>query len=100
MNTSTPAVLQCPPLMNDGRHGTDYRPNADINLTIQQSNKLQDSNDYRSFLVNNATAIMQQNLKQFEQTASCMPYNKTVDPNGADAVWTGYDESVKYSPVL
>lgn len=100
MNNSTPAPLNCPPVMNDGRHGTDYRPNADINLKLQQTNNLQDSNDYRSFLVNNATAIMQQNLKQFEQTASCMPYAKTVDPNGADAVWTGYDESVNYSPVL
>ncbi len=100
MNNSTPAPLECPPVMNDGRHGTDYRPNADINVTIQNNNNLQDSNAYRSFLVNNASAIMQQNLKQFEQTASCMPNNKTVDPNGSDSVWTGYDETVKYSPVL
>lgn len=100
MNTSTPAPLYCPPLMNDGRHATDYRPNADVNLKLQQTNNLQDSNAYRTFLVNNATAIMQQNLKQFEQNANCMPYAKTVDPNGADATWTGYDESIKYSPVL
>ena len=100
MNNSTPAPLNCPPVMNDGRHGTDYRPIADINLKLQETNNLQNSNDYRSFLVNNATAIMQQNLKQFEQTASCVPHTAAVNPNGADAVWTGYDESVKYSPVL
>jgi len=100
MNNSTAASLNCPPLMNDGRHGTDYRPNADINISIQQTNNLQDSNAYRSFLVNNATAIMQQNLKEFEKTANCMPYSNTVDPNGSNAVWAAYNESVNYSPVL
>jgi hypothetical protein len=100
MNNSTPADFKCPALMNDGRYGTDYRPTADANLNIQKANNIQDNNDYRAFLVNNATAIMQQNLKDFENNARCMQYQNTVDPNGADQVWEAYSGKINYSPVL
>ena len=100
MNNSAPANFECPPLMNDGRYGTDYRPSADVNIVIQKENNVEDSNAYRAFLMNNATAIVQNNLKQFEKNATCVPYSNTVDPNNADTVWEAYNSSVKYSPVL
>ena len=99
MNNSVPSLL-CPPLMNDGRHGTDYRPSADVNLEIQKQNKIENNNDYREFLIKNASEIMKQNLSAFESFSACTPYQNTVDPNGSDSVWSGYDESIKYSPVI
>uniref|UniRef100_A0A6C0J6Z6 Uncharacterized protein n=1 Tax=viral metagenome TaxID=1070528 RepID=A0A6C0J6Z6_9ZZZZ len=99
MNNSTPSLL-CPPLMNDGRHGTNYSPNADINLELQKKNNINNSNDYRAFLVNNASALMQQNLASFEAAASCKEYSPTVDPNGSDSKWVAYDKEINYGPAM
>ncbi len=51
--------FSCPPRMADGRHFTDYRPNCDLNISLNK--KTLNSNEMRNWLVRNATNVMNKN---------------------------------------
>ena len=61
--SSNNKYFDCPTRMDDGRHFTDYRPNCYVNNMIQFQNNLSSSYDYRQFLINNATSLMEVNKK-------------------------------------
>ena len=48
----------CPAIMNDGRAFTDYRSSCYINNLIKSENKIRNSYDYRQYLINNGSRIM------------------------------------------
>ena len=50
--------MNCPALMSDGRLMTDYRPSTTVNDMIRLNNNVKSSNEYRNFLINNASDIM------------------------------------------
>lgn len=59
----------CPPLMEDGRLFTDYRPRCDAFATLPQ----QDSNTQRQYLIRNAVALMDSDRKQAKEKTDCGP---------------------------
>ncbi len=61
--TSNNKHLNLPPRMDDGRHFTDYRPNCVVNTNLKVDNKLLNSYEYRMYLTQNATKIMDTNKK-------------------------------------
>ena len=69
----------CPARMDDGRHFTDYRPNCHVNNIIRNENQIMNSFDYRMYLTQNATQIMDMNRKaacDSNCSTNCMnPYN-------------------------
>ena len=63
----------CPAIMDDGRAFTDYRSSCYINDMIRVKNGLQNSYDYRQFLINNGSKLINTvRLYNIEKT-SCTP---------------------------
>ena len=58
MSNNTRKNHNCPALMSDGRHVTDYRPSCYVHDLIQKQNGLHNSHQYRIFLQNNANTLM------------------------------------------
>ena len=67
--TSNNKYFDCPALMEDGRAFTDYRPNIDDTIRIQ--NRVFDSYSYRQFLIHNGLNIMKINNQQNEMKNGC-----------------------------
>ena len=69
----------CPARMDDARHFTDYKPNCHMNNILRTQNQILNSYDYRMFLTNNATKLMDYNRKtacDLNCCTTCMePYN-------------------------
>jgi len=55
--------FQCPARMADGRGITDYRPNCLMNNKLIVGQQINNSLDYKQYLVNNATVIMNKQRK-------------------------------------
>ena len=55
--TSNNKHFNAPQRMSDGRNFTDYRPNYELNKSLKDLNKLDNSHNYRNFLNNNAEKI-------------------------------------------
>lgn len=65
--------------MEDGRLFTNYIPEGIVHSKLQQLNNIKNNEDYRRFLVSNASNIMQQNKHNYStQTNYYVPNN---DPN-------------------
>lgn len=88
---------ECPPLMADGRHGTDYRPSCDTHQLIQRQNSIVSAHDFRYFLQNNADKLMEINSTYFQNSKSCPPCNyHNPDPFGHDKYWEFYRERLGF----
>ena len=86
--TSNNKYFNCPALMSDGRAFTDYRPSSDVNNMIRYSNNVMSNYEYRQFLINNASKIMEVNNMYANDKLSCpdcntkeMPFNTVCDVN-------------------
>lgn len=88
----------CPPLMSDGRQpGTDYRPDCDVHDLIIKQNGLQNSYDYRQFMINNAVKLMAINTQYYIDKNQCSSCNFfQPDPNGNDTYWDCYTKWIGY----
>ena len=71
--TSDNKYFDCPPRMSDGRHFTDYRPNCEMNSVVKMDNKISNSFEYRNFLQQNASLILDINRKHACQKNCCGP---------------------------
>ena len=71
--TSDNKYFGCPPKMSDGRHFTDYRPNCFLNGMVRDENKLTNSFQFRNFLQQNATELMDINRRHACQRNCCGP---------------------------
>ena len=78
--TSNNKYFKCPPIMSDGRHFTDYRPNTYANDLVRYGNNVMSSNAYRQFLINNASNLMNVNSIYAEKKNSCTECNATPIP--------------------
>jgi len=63
-----------PPIMNDGRNYSSWQPEAAVNERIQQKEGIQSNWNYRQYLQNNASQIMNYNTNE-----SC--YELGLDPH-------------------
>lgn len=77
-NTRSKKGKECPPLMSDGRHFTDYRPTEDVN--DYRKYKLHDSHAYRMYLQRNGAKLILQNRSESIQKNKCCPTDK--QPSG------------------
>ena len=59
--TTNNKYFNAPPRMSDGRHFTDYRPSHELNMKISQDNDINDSYEYRQFLIDNGEKLMDVN---------------------------------------
>jgi hypothetical protein len=62
---------QCPALMSDGRHFTNWRQASEFNEYIKYINELERDDDYRLFLQNNAEVIMENEWKNTTNKMKC-----------------------------
>lgn len=97
----------CPPLMSDQRHATDYRPSCYVHDLILKQNKIKNSEEMRMFLQSNANQLRELNLAHFKDRAGCNscvgpaggePSGQIyhVDPNGHDRYWNNYKTWLNY----
>ena len=88
----------CPALMNDGREsGTDYRPSCEVNDLIMKQNNLKTSYDFRQFMINNASELMQKDRQHHFNLNECDSCKFThIDPNNNDKYWNCYTNSIGY----
>jgi hypothetical protein len=81
--TSDNKHFGCPPRMADGRHFTDYRPHCYVDNLIIAENGINNSFNYRNFLQQNATQLMNINRKYScmkNCCGPCLPGNGTMLP--------------------
>lgn len=71
--TSDNKFFGCPPRMADGRHFTDYRPHCYRDSVMIAENGLNNSFQYRQFLQQNGTQIMDINRKYACMKNCCTP---------------------------
>jgi len=72
-----------PGIMSDGRLFTDYNPNAVLNEEVKKSNNIESNEDYRKYLTNYGSQIMNHNLKQttLENNCDVVVNNKLMTGN-------------------
>ncbi len=88
--TSNNKYFDCPPIMDDGRHFTDYRPDCYVNNLLRIANKTYSSYEYRQFLINNAQKLMDINNKYNNDKNGCGTCDASVVPNETECT---YDKS-------
>jgi len=88
----------CPPLMDDGRHVTDYRPSCYVHDLILKQNGLRSSYDLKHFLQNNALKLQAINRQFYDcknKCANCGDYY-LPDPNRHLEFWDNYGDTLGY----
>lgn len=98
----------CPPLMNDGRFISNYVRSSLFDQYIRNTNNLESSQDFRNFLQNNGSTILN-NIKSYyrkENSCSiagkCLPISPLQDTsigfNHNDTVGSWYDSILDEKP--
>lgn len=89
--------------MSDGRVLTNYKQNSQITCEIMSHGNITDSYDLKAYLINNGQSIRQNNNQFYLQKTSCgscqFPSNSNMvvpDPNGNDAYWANYKQSLPH----
>jgi hypothetical protein len=88
----------CPPIMSDGRHFTDYRPSCYVHDLILRQNGISNSYDLKMLLTHNATKLQDINQSYYDLKNSCVSCGKyyLVDPNNSDTYWNQYKSRIGY----
>jgi hypothetical protein len=98
MSNNALSNQDCPPLMSDGRHATDYRPTCYVHDLIIKQNGIKNSWELKEFLTNNGTNLMKINTDYFMTKNNCNSCNFThVDPNGNERYWDNYRKYIGYN---
>lgn len=91
--TSNNKYFDCPARMDDGRTFTDYRSSSHVDDMIRYSNNIMGSYEYRQFLINNATNIMDINNQYTSNKVGCkscnamhIPFHTKCDINNSFSV--------------
>jgi hypothetical protein len=88
----------CPPLMSDGRHFTDYRPSCYVHDLILTQNKITNSYDLKMLLTHNALKLQKINRNYYNMKNACTSCGQyyIVDPNNHDKYWENYNQYIGY----
>ena len=87
-NEKTPGVT------SDGRLFTDYRTDAHSNEHMRQKNRIKTNEEYRRFLVNNTSMIIQKNYDSMIHQNDTNYGNKQVS-NGPPKLYSSIQEDSK-----
>tara|TARA_B100000035_G_scaffold315203_1_gene334407 strand:+ start:1686 stop:2090 length:405 start_codon:yes stop_codon:yes gene_type:complete len=63
--------LHHPPIMHDGRNYATYRPDELLNQEILVDNRIMSNSEYREYLKNNATKIIETNQLESVRQINC-----------------------------
>jgi hypothetical protein len=85
--TSNNKYFDCPARMDDGRAFTDYRPSSTVNDMIRYSNNVMSSFEFRQFLTNNATKIMDVNNIYTKEKVGCGSCDYVEVPFQSQCTW-------------
>lgn len=88
--------FNCPPLMADGRHFTDYRPQCQVMASLSKKTRFHCSLQQRLFLTTHGAKLIQENQKAACVKNSCAPCHKTGP--GREDEPTPFSESDNASP--
>ena len=88
MNSKFGECCNCPALV-DGRFFTNFRDRDDLQYNIMKENKLANSNQFRDYLIANASNIISSNIKDIEKNYKCN-YNKPASQTLISADNGGY----------
>ena len=69
-----------PAIMADGRSFTDYRPACYVDTMIANANRIQGSNNYREFLINNGLNMMKTTDMYIEEKMANRACNNQARP--------------------
>ena len=97
--TSNNKYFNCPARMSDGRQFTDYRPNCYVNNLLRYNNKTMSSYEYRQFLINNGSELMNINNQYISQQVGCEPCNAPVIKNQSECVYNRQSGSCRINDV-
>ena len=81
MNNKFGDCCDCPALV-DGRFFTEYRDRDGLQFDLMKKNNITDSLVFRKYLIENASSLIDSNIKSIEKTHKCN-YNKPVDSPSA-----------------
>lgn len=89
----------CPPLMSDGRHFTDYRPSCHVHELIRTQNDITNSYDLKMLLTHNALKLQEINRNYYNLKNSCISCGQyhIADPNYHIHHWQEYDKKIGYN---
>jgi hypothetical protein len=96
MNNKFGDCCNCPAL-EDGRFLTRYDDRIEIDLEIMKKNNISNSLALRKYLIDNASTIIDSNIKNIEVTSKCN-YNKPRDAPAAAINTSYYVNNVIYEP--
>jgi len=95
MNNKFGDCCNCPALI-DGRFFTRYDDRIEIDLELMKKNNITDSLALRKYLIDNASSIIDSNIKDIETNYKCN-YNKPNQDQSAAPINTSYYVSGPYS---
>jgi hypothetical protein len=73
-----------PPIMADGRNYANWQPGAVINENIRAREHINTNWDYRAYLQQNATSIMDFDRRMACEQTGCSSINTTVSQSPSD----------------
>ena len=92
---NAPQNFNCPPLMNDGRFITDYRPSCTSMYAFQRANGIMTSYQLRLFMQRYGEMLMAADRSRDRQNYSCTSCQFFAnDPNRQDAFWAQYKRAL------
>jgi len=77
MNSKFGDCCNCPALV-DGRFFTEFRDRDYLQFNLMKENNITNSNDFRKFLISNASSLISSNIGNIEASHKCK-YNKPTD---------------------
>jgi len=92
----------CPPIMSDGRHFTDYRPSCMVHDLFLKQNAITNSYDLKLLLTNKAEQIQKINRQYYEAKNGCLSCGGYYlpDPNGHVDMWSRYAKDIGYGQTM
>lgn len=85
--------LNCPPMMDDGRLFTDYRSSQVREEIFRYKNCLPNENATRTFRIETADKLMDEEWKYLKETKSCFPRTQCFHKHPTTRVTTNYNNA-------
>ena len=86
-----------PPIMEDGRNYTDWRPGSVINEHMLIKHKITTNWDYRQYLTHNADTVIKQNQKEACNECGTCEYTHTTKTTNTPYLYkSGIDNAHPY----
>lgn len=94
---NAPQNWNCPPLMSDGRHITDYRPSCELHYYLLNKHNIPNAYDLRLFMQHNAAQLRNMDRSYLNAKNSCQSCQAFhPDPSKNDQYWAMYRKKLGY----